>query len=104
MEKCSKKYSFCLKCNINNCEKCSLYTKIDPSSSRCVIDPEQVIIDDDSLKMHQTDTSINKIDLDDFIFNYYHNLPSISVIDHYINEDYTICVFLNSDFTENLLN
>lgn len=104
IEKCSKKYNFCLKCNNTDCEKCDIYTIKDSVSKRCVIDPTQVIIDGCSIKIQQIEDNINKIDLDDYLFNYYPNLPSISVIDHYINQNYTLTVFLNSDCTEDLLN
>ena len=104
IEKCSKKFSFCLKCNKSYCETCANYTIIDTKTKKCVIDPSQVIIDDCLIKMHQIDDDINKININDIIFNYYPNFPSISTIDHYINENYTITVFLNSDCTEDLLN
>ena len=104
MEKCYKKFSFCLNCDKNDCSECSQYTIYDETKKKCIIDPEQTEMTTCSIKYHELNENINDIILDDYPFNYYKNLKSISVVDHYVNKNYTITVFLNSDCTDDLLN
>ena len=76
----------------------------DATKKKCIIDPEQTEMTTCSIKYHESNENINDIDLDDYPFNYYNNLKSISIVDHYVNKNYTVTVFLNSDCTEDLLN
>ena len=56
--------------------------------------------------MHEINEDINSpyFNLLSFPNNYTDNFPNTNVIDHYVNKDYTVTVFLNSECTEELLN
>ena len=101
VEKCSKKFSFCMKCNRSECSECAQYTKKN-DNGKCVPDGGQ--FSSCAIKLHAINDDINEIEIDDFPYNYYPNLPSFNAIDHYVNKDYTITVFMNSECTEDLLN
>lgn len=56
------------------------------------------------IKLHEISEDINAIDLDDFPNKFTPNLKNANIIDHYINKDYTVTVFLHSECSEGLLN
>ena len=101
-EKCSDKFGWCLECTKDECKKCANFTK--KEGVKCNIDPESEIASSCSIKLHEINTPINKIKLKDYPFYYYENLPYFKIVDHYLNKDYTITVFIYSECTDELLN
>ena len=56
------------------------------------------------IKLNEINNNIKQIDLSLYPFQYTPNFPNFNVIEHYINKDYTITVFIHSECTEDLLN
>jgi hypothetical protein len=103
IDKCRKIHSNCIKCTQSACEECKPYFSLNGGVT-CIPDPELKFIGNCSVRMNQITKDINEPDLADYPDKYYGNFPSLDAIDHYINKDFTITVYLNSDCTENLLN
>ena len=102
---CGKQYSNCLKCNLNECIECKNHEnyKWNSTERKCKLRPDVEFIETCSIKMHEISTDLNDItDLFEFA-NDYDYVPYIGTIDHYVNKDYTITVFVNSQCTEDLL-
>ena len=64
--------------------------------------PEVELKDSFSLAMNEANTDLKDIDLFEFA-NAWDHIPYIGAVDHYVNKDYTITVFINSGCTEYLL-
>ena len=101
-DRCYKKYLFCFQCNDDGCTKCQDGTN--ENNGKCELDPDMEQIGSCLIKLHEINKDIKEIDLSVFPFNYIPNLPNFNVIDHYVNKDYTITVFIHSECTEDLLN
>jgi len=99
---CYDKFLLCLKCDDNACKICVNNTK--PDGDHCVIDPNMVLEGDCKLQFHEINDDINSLDPGFYALKYIPNLPNSNIIDHYVNKDYTITVFIHSDCTEDLLN
>ena len=56
------------------------------------------------IKLYEIDSNIEEIDLTEIPFQYTPNFPNFNVIEHYVNKDYTITLFIHSECTEDLLN
>lgn len=104
LEKCFKKFNYCLKCNENNCIECAENTGPQDSKGNCLVDPNMEQIGNCLIKLHEINNNIKQIDLSLYPFQYTPNFPNFNVIEHYINKDYTITVFIHSECTEDLLN
>ena len=101
-EGCFNKYNFCLECSNSGCSKCADYTKNE--NGICNIDPESEQPSSCSVKFHEINTAIEEIIFKRYLFNFHENLPIFKVVDHYLNKDYTLTVFIYSECTEELLN
>jgi len=99
---CYDKYLYCLKCNDTACTECAKPTS--PVEDHCEIDPNMVPEGDCKLQFHEINDDIKSLDPGSFALKYVPNFPNFNVIDHYVNKDYTITVFIHSDCTEDLLN
>ena len=101
---CGKQYPNCLTCDSDKCIKCKNEEYYDWSNTdkKCKLKPEVEFIDSCSLEMHEVNTELKDIDLFNFANDYDH-IPFIGTIDHYVNKDYTITVFIKSECTEDLL-
>jgi len=102
IDKCSKIHPNCIKCTQADCTECKPYFSKD--IGKCVPDPELNFIGNCSVRMNEITKDVNEPGLADYPDKYYGNFPSLDAIDHYINKDFTITVYLNSDCTESLLN
>ena len=103
-DKCRNIYPNCLECTKDQCNECKPYFIKSSDNKKCTYNTSTENVDSIcSIKFHEINDDIKKINLIDFPDNYYHNLPSLKVIDHYINKDYTITVFIHSECTEELL-
>ena len=104
-EKCYKKLKYCNEC-IETGERCTKCVDIATPlpNGTCYIDPHTIQRGSCLIKLHEISDDINIIDLDDFPNKFTPNLENANIIDHYINRDYTVTVFLHSECTEDLLN
>ena len=104
-EKCYKKFRYCNKCEENGarCTECVTIADLLPNGT-CYIDPHLIHRGSCLIKLHEISDDINNLDLDDFPNKFTPNLENANIIDHYINKDYTVTVFLHSECTEDLLN
>ena len=106
IDQCRKIHPNCLRCSESACEICKPYFTLE--ANKCNPDPELKFIGNCSVRMNEITTEItkdyNEYKLADYPDKYYVNFPSLDAIDHYINKDFTITVYLNSDCTESLLN
>lgn len=104
-EKCYKKIKYCNKCvdTGGRCTDCVEIAELLPNGT-CYIDPHLIHRGSCLIKLHEINDDINTINLDDFPNKFTPNLENANIIDHYINKDYTVTVFLHSECTEDLLN
>jgi len=99
-EKCFKQYPFCLTCLDSGCIDCEKNT--DKINGKCI---PKFSSGSCSIKITEEVADIKAIDLAEFPMKYVSNANGNSnFIDHYINKDYTVTVFINSECTEDLLN
>ena len=101
-ERCYKKYTYCYKCDDTHCKECVENAEFNDQGS-CYIDPHTIHRGNCLIKFHEINDDINIITLDDFPVKFAPNLKNADTIDHYVNKDYTITVFLHSECTEDLL-
>ena len=101
---CGKEYANCLECNSNRCTKCKNedYYYWNDTDKKCKLKPGIEFKETCSIKMHEVNTELRDINLFNFA-NDYDYVPYIGTIDHYVNKDYTITVFVKSQCTEDLL-
>jgi hypothetical protein len=101
---CGKEFSNCLTCNSDRCLKCKNeeYYEWNEADKKCKLKPEIEFKDSCSLKMNEANTDLKDIDLFEFA-NAWDHIPYRGAVDHYVNKDYTVTVFINSGCTEDLL-
>ena len=101
---CGKQYANCLTCDSDKCIKCKNeeYYQWNESDKKCKLKPEVQFISSCSLEMREANTNLKDIDLFEFA-NAWDHIPYIGAVDHYVNKDYTVTVFINSGCTEDLL-
>jgi len=105
VEKCRVSFPNCLRCNYSRCIDCKNYFEWETSERECIPDDAALNFDGScSINIKEINKDLKNIDLADFADDYYKNFPSLNGIDHYVNKDYTITVFINSRCTEDLLN
>ena len=102
-EKCFKKFNYCLECIEDRCTNCIINTRLKADGKNCEVNPDMEQIGNCLIKFHEENLDIKEINLVEFPLNYVNNFPNFNVIDHYINKDYTITVFIHSECTEDLL-
>ena len=100
-QKCFKKFPFCLTCQDSGCIDCEANTE-KTNDGKCI---PNFVYHSCSIKISEEADGINEIDLTEFPMKFVGNANQNShFIDHYINKDYTITVFIHSECTEDLLN
>ena len=105
VDKCRNPFSNCLECDHSYCKKCKNYYNWDETLRKCVADESAFNSESScSINIIEINKDLKKIDLADYTDKYYTNFNSLNAIDHYVNKDYTITVFINSRCTEDLLN
>jgi hypothetical protein len=104
-EKYYKKFKYCNKC-LDTGDKWTECLEIAAllDNDTCYIDPHLMHRGSCLIKLHEISEDINIIDLDDFPNRFTPNLENANIIDHYINKEYIVTVFLHSECTEDLLN
>jgi predicted nucleic acid-binding Zn finger protein len=102
---CDNLVTNCLRCNQTICNECTKRYIVNDNGTYCFVKPFDVPDDDKCLiKYIPYNKSIYEIDPWDYADYYWNNIPYISLVDHYVGENYTITVFTNSECTELLLN
>ncbi len=95
----------CTECNSTNCFKCKPGLDVNRRKTYCLVPPTtfkedvpcQVILKDD-IKTLNSNFNFNST-----VFNYFQNLDHINKVEHYIGNNYTITLYINSNCTEGLL-
>ena len=105
-EKCDEKYRHCLECNETGCIKCPFSHNLSDSRNSCLFDFDHKPPDDYcKISTHPLNCDIEALNLNDFIQYYFNNTFNyINTIDFFVNEKYTVAMFINSDCTDELFN
>ena len=106
IKRCSDSFFYCQKCNRTYCIECEEGTvRSNKNESICfpIINTEDN--DHCTVFIHDIDQDIEKVELEDII-NYYfvNNKGYTKRVDHFVNENYTVTLFIYSECTEDLLN
>ena len=100
---CDHILSNCLTCDNSQCIECTSHYIINDAHTLCLDRPFDIPENDNcTLKIIETSKTIFEIDPNDLIDNYWYNIPYISTVDHYVGNNFTITVFVNSECTEDL--
>ena len=104
VRKCQDEYQECSTCNNTHCIECKPRHILSLDEKKCLFkyDPEP----NDVCKVlaHTIDKNIEDLNLDDFIDFYFENtFAYLKTVDHFVNENYTVTMFINSECTEDLL-
>ena len=103
---CDNLLDNCLTCDGSKCTNCTSRYIINDAGNFCLVRPF-IVPDDDKCTFNAStpiDETIFEIDPWDFNDKYWeNNIPYISVVDHYIGNNFTVTVFINSECTEALL-
>ena len=109
LKKCEETFPECIRCNRSFCFECSEdYVVSNKNKTKCL--PNIKRPDDDicTVKIHDNDTNINNInelEFEYFIdFYFIKTLPYTNYVDHFIYNNFTVTMFINSECTEDLLN
>ena len=102
---CENVTEHCIKCNSTSCFQCSGEYATNRMKTLCLI-PPQMFKEDEECTIN-TYTYDNNLDIN-FDFNktvkdYYTGLDHISKVEHFVGNNYTITLFMNSNCTEGLL-
>ena len=103
---CDSLIENCLLCNQTHCLNCTEYFIVNNNLSHCLVRPFKIPDNDNcTVRFHDYSNSIYNLDIWDFIDYYWaNNIPYVRVVDHFIGNNYTATIFINSDCTEDLLN
>lgn len=108
LNKCEETFPECKICNRSFCFECNEdYVVSNKNKTKCL--PNIKRPDDDicTVLIHDNDTNIENIkelEFDYFIDFYFINtLPYTNYVDHFIYENFTVTMFINSECTEDLL-
>ena len=103
---CDSLVDNCFKCNKTHCHECTEKYIINDNLTYCFLRPFNIPDNDNcTVRIHEYNISIYQLDIWDFIDYYWEkNIPYIKVVDHYIGNNFTVTVYINSDCTEELLN
>ena len=102
--KCSIDYPGCETCNRDRCLTCQKRFIMDEENFECLFDIDRMPDDNCRISTHQLDLDIGEInffDLCDYYFEY--TFSYLNTIDHFVNDKYTLTMFINSGCTEGLL-
>lgn len=105
-EKCDTLFENCIQCNYSNCQNCSDDYIINNDENKCLTRPFKFVEDDVcKVNIHQINKTIYEIDFwDDFIDYYFFNIPYVKLVEHFVGNNYTVTIFVDSECTEDLYN
>ena len=100
-EKCSEAIPYCIECdNKDICRRCQPNINL-TDEGKCVPivpPPGQCLA-----KIYELNDSISDVNLKTYPTVFFNNYPNFHAIDHYVNNNFTITVFIHSECTEELL-
>ena len=100
-EKCSEAIPYCIECdNKDICRRCQPNINL-TDEGKCVPivpPPGQCLV-----KTYELNDSISDVNLKTYPTVFFNNYPNFHAIDHYVNNNFTITVFIHSECTEELL-
>ena len=100
--KCDDKFKGCDTCDQTACIKCKNKYEFD-SKNVCYLKFEQMPDDYCKVITQEINDNIDQIDFEKLIDYYIDNIYSyLNTVIHYVNKDYTMAMFINSDCTESL--
>jgi len=102
--RCDSKFQGCETCNRDVCLTCKKSFIMDPDTHECLLDFDRMPDDYCRISTHQYNVNIEDInfyDLIDFYFEY--TFSYLNTIDFFVNNKYTLAMFINSACTEGLL-
>jgi hypothetical protein len=106
LSRCDSKFPGCETCTRDRCLSCKKKFVMDTSTNppECLIDFDRMPDDYCRISTHQFNVAIDKInfiDLVDYYFEY--TFSYLNTIDHFVNNKYTLTMFIYSGCTEGLL-
>ena len=107
LNKCEETFPECISCNRSYCFECSEdYVVSNKNKTKCI--PSIRRPDDDICNLtidYDINFDIKELEFEYFIGFYFINLlPYTNFVYHFVNENYTVTMFINSECTEDLLN
>lgn len=104
IRKCDRKYIGCEVCDESECQICKDKYEPEPDKKNCSLKYEPQNPDNCRVITQEINDDIDKIDFEKLTQNYRKNIYYIvNTVIHYVNKDYTMAMFINSDCTESLL-
>jgi len=102
---CETLIEHCLFCNQTHCYNCTKEYIVNNNQTYCLLRPFNIPDNDNcTIRIHDYNKSIYDLDIYDFVDYYWEkNIPYVKVVDHFIGNNYTVTIFMNSDCTEELL-
>ena len=102
---CNNVIEDCIKCNTTHCFKCGSGLAVDRTRKNCIEPPKYFVENVKcNVTIHQLNTSLDtNLNFFDLAKNYFRGLDHISKVVHYVGNNYTMTLFINSNCTEGLL-
>lgn len=106
LKSCEETFSECKSCNRSYCFECNDgYVLSNQNKTKCLVAIKPPDDDECKIIFHNISLNIKELEFEYFIDFYFNNtLPYTKHIDHFINENYTVTMFIHSECTEDLLN
>ena len=102
--RCDSDYPGCETCNREKCLTCKPRFIMDNNTNECLIDFDRMPDDYCKISTHPINLDLKEInfyDLVDYYFNF--TFSYLNTIDFFVNDKYTLAMFINSGCTEGLL-
>ena len=102
---CGDIIEHCIECNSTNCFKCTEGYDVNRRKQYCLVPPMafkedvpcQVILKEDNNILN------SNFDFNSTMINYFINLDHVNKVEHFVGNNYTVTLFINSNCTEGLL-
>ena len=104
IRKCKDEYQECSECNSTHCLICNKHHILSLDEKKCLFDFERHPDDSCRISKHTVDFKIEDLDIlyfIDYYFNY--TFSYLKTVEHFVNENYTVTLFIHSECTEDLL-
>ena len=102
--RCDSDYPGCETCDAEKCLTCKPRFIMDTNTSECLLDFDRMPDDYCRISTHPISLDLKEInfyDLVDYYFNF--TFSYLNTIDFFVNDNYTLAMFINSGCTEGLL-
>ena len=106
LSRCDSKFPGCETCTRDICLSCKKRFIMDTTGPEpeCLIDFDRMPNDNCRISTHIFNLAIDKIDFYDLVdFYFEYTFSYLNTIDHFVNDKYTLAMFINSGCTEGLL-